>query len=52
MPSWVTMGLPTLAVIAAVGSIVFVGLIGHSGAQAAWHGVQDLPSAPGVGDDG
>lgn len=52
LPDLLLKSVPALAVVAAVGSIVFVGLIGHSGAKAAWHGVQNLPSAPGYGEGG
>ena len=52
-PSWPALAvksLPSLAVVAALGSIVMLGIIGHSGASAVWTQVQALPSAPGYGD--
>ena len=52
-PSWPAMvgkSLPALAVLAAVGSVVMLGIIGHSGASAVWTQVQSLPPAPGFTD--
>jgi hypothetical protein len=47
LPAFAPKVVAGLAVIAAVGSLVVVGLIGHSGAKSAWG---DLPPASGNGD--
>jgi hypothetical protein len=39
LPRWVPAAMTALAVVAAIGSIVWVVLVGHAGAMAAWHGV-------------
>jgi len=39
LPRWVPLVVTALAVVAALGSIVQVVLVGHAGATAAWHDV-------------
>ena len=41
-----TVAVSVLAVVASLGTVVDVGLIGHSGAKAAWH---DVPAAKSGG---
>lgn len=38
-PTWLVLGATVLAIVAAAGSIVWVVLVGHAGAAAAWQGV-------------
>lgn len=40
LPRWIVAGLIVIALVGSVGTSVQVARIGHSGAQAAWHGVK------------
>jgi hypothetical protein len=48
-PRWLTAGVAALSVVAFAGTTVQVVLVGHSGAEAAWHGVASQSSASGSG---
>lgn len=49
-PRWLSVAVAVLSVVAFAGTTVQVVLVGHSGADAAWHGVASQSSS-GTSDD-